>query len=56
VEARILRFRKDAVVLEIHFPGGRTQSRTTVSSVAGRAFHQLANALASARPDMDPLI
>ncbi len=39
IEARIIPFRRDAVVLEINFPGGRIQSRSTRSSdgQAGRS-------------------
>ena len=55
IRARIIRFRKEAVVLEILFPGGRIQSRSTASFVGEQAFHQLANALASIRPEAEPL-
>jgi hypothetical protein len=54
IEARIIRFRKDAVVLEIHFPRGRIQCRSTLDSVGNQAFHQLANALASTRRNAEP--
>lgn len=55
IQARVIRFRKEAVVLEIHFPGGRIQNRSSLSSVGEQAFHQLANALVSARPEAEPL-
>lgn len=55
IEARVIRFRKEAVVLEIHFPGGRIQSRSSPSFVGEQAFHQLANALVSTRPEAEPL-
>jgi hypothetical protein len=54
IEAHIIRFPKEAVVLEIHFPGGRSQNRTSQSSVRDQAFHQLANALISTRPEAEP--
>jgi hypothetical protein len=55
IEARIIRFRKDAVVLEIHFPRGRIQCRSSLRSVGDQAVHQLANALVSTRPNAEPL-
>jgi len=55
IEARIIRFPKEAVVLEIDFPGGRSQSRTTQSEVGRQAVHHLADALASTRPEAEPL-
>ena len=54
IEARIIRFRKEAVVLEIHYPGGRSQARSTQSTVGEASVHELASALASARPDAAP--
>ena len=56
IAARIIPFRRDAVVLEISFPGGRIQSRSTRSSVGEQAAHTLADALASTRPEARPLI
>jgi hypothetical protein len=56
IEARIIRFPREAVVLEIHHPGGWGQSRTTQSGVGEQAVHQLAAALASTRPEAEPLI
>ena len=55
IEARILRFPKEAVVLEVHHPGGWGQSRTTQSSVEEQAVHQLAAALVATRPKAEPL-
>ena len=56
IEARIIRFPREAVVLEIHHPGGGWgQSRTTQSEVGEQAVHQLAAALASTRPEAEPL-
>jgi hypothetical protein len=55
IEARIIRFPKEAVVLEINFPGGRIQNRTTYSEVGRQAVHQLAAALVSTRPEAEPL-
>ena len=55
IHARIVRFRDRAVVLEVEHPGGRSQSRSSESTVAEEAVHQLANALASIRPDAEPL-
>jgi hypothetical protein len=55
IRARIIRFRKEAVVLEIHYPGGRSQAGLTQSTVGEASVHQLASALASARPDAEPL-
>lgn len=56
IEARIIPFRRDAVVLEINFPGGRIQSRSTRSSVGEQVAHNLADALASTRPEAQPLV
>jgi hypothetical protein len=56
IAARIIPFRRDAVVLEINFPGGRIQSRSTRSSVGEQAAHKLADALASTRPEAQPLV
>ena len=55
IRARIIPFKHEAVVLEIHYPGGRIQARSTQSSVVEQAFHQLADALASAHPEAEPL-
>jgi hypothetical protein len=55
IEARIIRFPRDAVVLEIHHPGGWGQSRTTQSAVGEQAVHQLAAALVATRPEAEPL-
>jgi hypothetical protein len=55
IQARIVRFRDEAVVLEVEYPSGRSQSRSSESTVAEAAVHQLANALASLQPDADPL-
>ena len=55
IEARIIRFPKNAVVLEIHHPGGWGQSRTTLSSVGEQAVHQLAAALVATRPEAEPI-
>ncbi len=55
IEARIIRFPRDAVVLEIHHPRGWGQTRTTQSGVGEHAVHQLAAALASTRPEAEPL-
>jgi hypothetical protein len=55
IEARIIRFPREAVVLEIHHPGGWGQSRTTRSDVGEQAVHQLAAALTSTRPEAEPL-
>lgn len=55
MRARIVPFKNEAVVLEIDYPGGRIQARSTQSSVAEQAFHQLADALASAHPQAGPL-
>ena len=55
IRARIIRFRKEAVVLEILFPGGRIQSRSTAPLVRDQAVHQLANALVAIRPEAEPL-
>ena len=55
IEARIIRFPKEAVVLEIHHPGGWGQTRTTYSEVGRQAVHQLAHALVSTRPEAEPL-
>ncbi len=46
VEARVIPFRRDAVVLEIHYPGGRSQAQTSQRAVAEMAFPQLVCALA----------
>jgi hypothetical protein len=56
IEARIIRFPKDAVVLEVNFPGGMIQSRTTQSEVGRQAVHQLAEALVSTRPEAEPFL
>jgi hypothetical protein len=40
-----------AVVLEIHFPGGRLQVRSSEAFVGEQAVHQLADALVSSRPE-----
>jgi hypothetical protein len=55
IQARVIRFREEAVVLEIHYPGGRSQARLTQSTVGEASVHELASALASARPDAEPL-
>jgi hypothetical protein len=55
IEARIFRFPKEAVVLEIHHPGGWGQTRTTFSEVGRQAVRQLAEALVSTRPEAEPL-
>ena len=55
IQARIIRFRKEAVVLEIHYPGGRSQARSSQSTVGDTTVHALADALASARPEAEPL-
>jgi hypothetical protein len=55
IEARVIHFPKEAVVLEINFPGGRIQDRTTQSEVGRQAVHQLAAALVSTRPEAEPL-
>ena len=55
IRARLIPFRHEAVVLEIHYPGGRIQARSTQSSLLQQAFHQLADALASAHPEAEPL-
>jgi hypothetical protein len=55
IQARIVRFREGAVVLEVEHPGGRSQSRSSESTVAEAAVHQLANAVASIQPDAEPL-
>ena len=54
IEARIIRFPQEAVVLEINHPGGRSQNRTTQSEVGRQAVHQLAAALVSTRPEAEP--
>ena len=51
----VIHFPKEAVVLEINFPGGRIQDRTTQSEVERQAVHQLAAALVSTRPEAEPL-
>lgn len=55
IEARIIRFPKEAVVLEIHHPGGWGQTRTTYSELGRQAVRQLAEALVSTRPQAEPL-
>ena len=55
IQARIVRFREEAVVLEVEYPSGRSQSRSSEPTVAEAAVHQLANALASIHPDAEPL-
>lgn len=55
IEARIIGFPREAVVLEIDHPGGSGQSRTNQASVAEQAVHQLAHALVSTRPEAEPL-
>ena len=55
IHARIVRFREEAVVLEVNHPSGRSQTRSSESTVAEEVVHQLANALASIRPDAEPL-
>jgi hypothetical protein len=55
IEARIIRFPRGAVVLEIDHPGGSGQSRTTEASVGEQAVHQLAHALVSTGPKAEPL-
>jgi hypothetical protein len=56
IVARIIPFKRDAVVLEINFPGGRIQSRSTRSSAGQQAARKLADALASTRPEAQPLV
>jgi hypothetical protein len=55
IRARLVRFREGAVVLEIDHPNGRSQSRSSESTVAEATVHELANALASIQPDAEPL-
>lgn len=56
IQARIIPFPREAVVLEIHFPGGgRIQARSTQSFIGEQAIHQLAHALVSTRPEAEPL-
>ena len=55
IRAGILRFRDGAIVLEINHPSGTSQTRSSESTVAEAAVHQLANALASIRPHAEPL-
>lgn len=55
IEARIIRFRRGAVVLEIDFPGGCNRSQSSMETVERSAVRQLASALASTRPDAEPL-
>lgn len=56
IQARIISFRNEAVVLEIHYPGGgRSQARLSRSTVGEQSVHGLASAVAQARPDAEPL-
>jgi hypothetical protein len=55
IDARTVRFRHGAAVLEVNHPNGRSQTRSSESTIAEDAVHQLANALASLRPDAEPL-
>jgi hypothetical protein len=55
IQARIIRFRKEAVVLEIQYPGGWSQGRSSLSTVGETSVHALTNALASTRPEAEPL-
>jgi len=55
IHSRVIRFRNDAVVLEMVYPGGWSQSRSTGSMVAEACAHALANALAQIGPDAEPL-
>lgn len=55
IRARIIRFRRGAVVLEIHFPGGWSQGRSSLSTMGDIVVGALANALASTRPEAEPL-
>jgi hypothetical protein len=55
IQARIIRFRTEAVVLEIQYPGGWSQGRSSLSTVGETSVHALTNALASTRPEAEPL-
>jgi hypothetical protein len=56
MQARIIPFPREAVVGEIHYPGGgRIQARSSQLVVGEQAIHQLADALASIRPDAEPI-
>jgi len=55
IHARIIRFRRGAVVLEIRYPGGWSQGRSSLSTVADTSIHALTNALASTRTEAEPL-
>jgi hypothetical protein len=55
IHSRVIRFRNDAVVLEMVYPGGWSQSRSTGSMAAEACAHALANALAQIGPDAEPL-
>jgi hypothetical protein len=55
IQARMVRFRKDAVVLEVDFPGGWSQSRASLSTVGEASVHALTSALAQIRPEAEPL-
>jgi hypothetical protein len=55
MHGRILRFRNEAVVLEIVYPWGRSQSRCTPATIAQSCVHDFASALAQAPAGAMPL-
>ncbi len=55
MHGRIVRFRNNAVVLEIVYPWGRSQSRCSQATIAQSCVHNLASALAQAPADAKPL-
>jgi hypothetical protein len=55
IHAHIIRFPRGAVVLEIRHPGGWSQGRSSLSTIGATLVGALTNALASTRPEAEPL-
>src|ERR1700730_4357223 len=54
IHARVIRFRNQAVVIEIVYRGGWSQARASQSTVTESCVHGLASALAQESPDAEP--